>query len=99
MKILVIEDESKVASFLRKGLEQSGYETDLAADGEEASAKIRAGAFDMVLLDLMLPKITGWDLIPLIRQCNPTAPILALTGRGTIDDRVRGLNLGCDDYP
>ncbi len=98
MKILVIEDESKVASFLRKGLEQSGYETDLAADGEEASAKIRAGAFDMVLLDLMLPKITGWDLIPLIRQCNPTAPILALTGRGTIDDRVRGLNLGCDDY-
>ena len=98
MKILVIEDESKVASFLRKGLEQSGYETDLAVDGEEASAKIRAGAFDMVLLDWMLPKITGWDLIPLIRQCNPTAPILALTGRGTIDDRVRGLNLGCDDY-
>src|SRR5881396_827024 len=98
MKILVIEDESKVASFLRKGLEQSGYETDLAADGEEASTKIRGAAYDMVLLDLMLPKITGWDLIPLIRQCNPTAPILALTGRGSIEDRVRGLNLGCDDY-
>jgi DNA-binding response OmpR family regulator len=98
MKILVIEDESKVANFIKKGLEQSGYEVDVAADGEEGFDKFRAVDYDLVLLDLMLPKITGWELIPLLRKRKPTLPILAVTAKTAVEDRVQGLNLGCDDY-
>jgi heavy metal response regulator len=98
MRILVVEDESKVASFLKKGLEQSGYEVDLAADGQEGLDKFSTGDYDLVLLDLMLPKMRGWDLIPLMRKSKPAMPILALTAKGAVEDRVEGLNLGCDDY-
>jgi len=98
MNILVIEDESKVASFLKKGLQQSGYEIDIAADGEEGYEKIRSKSYDLVLLDLMLPKVSGFDLIPKIRECKPGVPIIAVTARASVEDRVRGLNLGCDDY-
>jgi DNA-binding response OmpR family regulator len=98
MNILVIEDETKVASFLKKGLVQSGYDVDLAADGEEAYQKIQANSYDLILLDLMLPKISGFDLIPRIREQKPSVPIIALTARASVEDRVQGLNLGCDDY-
>jgi DNA-binding response OmpR family regulator len=98
MKILVVEDESKVAGFLKKGLEQSGYQVDIASDGEQGWNKFQSGEFDLILLDLMLPKISGWDLIPMIRKSKPAIPILALTAKGTVEDRVQGLNLGCDDY-
>ncbi len=98
MKILVIEDESKVASFLKKGLEQSGYEVEVAPDGEQGWSRFQSGDFDLILLDLMLPKISGWDLIPMIRKSKPAIPILALTAKGAVEDRVQGLNLGCDDY-
>jgi DNA-binding response OmpR family regulator len=98
MNILVIEDEAKVAGFLRKGLQQSGYGIDIAADGEEGYEKIRSNSYDLVLLDLMLPKISGFDLIPKIRECKPGVPIIAVTARASVEDRVRGLNLGCDDY-
>ena len=94
MRILVIEDESKVANFVKKGLEQSGYEVDIAADGEEGFDKFRAVDYDLVLLDLMLPKITGWELIPLLRKRKPTLPILAVTAKTAVEDRVQGLNLG-----
>jgi DNA-binding response OmpR family regulator len=98
MNILVIEDEAKFAKILKKGLQQSGYETDLAADGEEGYAKVRSNNYDLILLDLMLPKMSGLDLIPKIRECNPTVPIIAVTAKSSVDDRVQGLNLGCDDY-
>jgi DNA-binding response OmpR family regulator len=98
MNILVIEDEAKVASFLRRGLQQSGYEIDIAADGEEGYEKIRSTSYDLVLLDLMLPKVSGFDLIPKIRECRPGVPIIAVTAKASVEDRVRGLNLGCDDY-
>jgi DNA-binding response OmpR family regulator len=98
MKILVVEDELKVANFLKKGLEQSGYHVDLAFDGEEGLNLFRNGEYDLVLLDLMLPKISGWDLIPQIRKSKPALPIIALTARVAVEDRVQGLNLGCDDY-
>ncbi len=98
MNILVVEDEAKVASFIKKGLQQSGYEVDVAADGEEAYEKIQANSYDLILLDLMLPKISGFDLIPQIRQCRPAVPIIAVTARASVEDRVQGLNLGCDDY-
>lgn len=98
MKILVVEDEVKVANFLKKGLEQSGYEVDMALDGEEGLAMFRGAEYDLILLDLMLPKISGWDLIPQIRKSKPALPIIALTARVAVEDRVQGLNLGCDDY-
>ncbi len=98
MKILVIEDETKVAGFLKKGLEQSGYEVDIAADDEEAGEKVRSDNYDLILLDLMLPKISGLDLIPRIRERKPLIPIIALTAKTSVEDRVQGLNLGCDDY-
>lgn len=98
MNILVIEDEAKVASFLKKGLQQSGYEVDLASDGEEGYEKIRNGTHDLVLLDLMLPKIGGLELIPKIREHRPGVPIIALTAKISVEDRIEGLNSGCDDY-
>ncbi len=98
MKILVIEDEKKVVNFLKKGLKQSGYEVDVAANGVEGSGKIQEHDYDLILLDLMLPKMSGWELIPLIRQHKPTVPIIALTAKTAVKDRVHGLNLGCDDY-
>jgi len=98
MNILVIEDEAKVASFIKKGLQQSGYDIDIAVDGEEGYEKVRVNNYDVILLDLMLPKIQGLDLIPKIRECKPTVPIIAVTAKGSVEDRVQGLNLGCDDY-
>jgi len=98
MNILVIEDEAKVAGFLQKGLQQSGYRIDLAADGEEGYEKIQNNNYDLILLDLMLPKISGLDLIPKIRECRPAVPIIAVSAKGSVEDRVQGLNLGCDDY-
>jgi len=98
MKILVVEDEAKVASFLKRGLEQSGYDVEIACDGEAGFERFRAGEYHLVLVDLMLPKMTGWDLVPLMRKAKPAMPILALTAKGSVEDRVRGLNLGCDDY-
>lgn len=98
MKILVIEDDSKVANYLKKELQQSGYEVDLAADGKEGYDKIRGSGCDLILLDLMIPKISGFDLISRIRECRPRVPIIAVTAKASVEDRVRGLNLGCDDY-
>ena len=98
MRILIIEDEAKVANFIKKGLLQSGYEIEIAADGEEGYNKVRSGSFDLILLDLMLPKISGLELIPLIRECKPAIPIIAVTAKTSVEDRVEGLNLGCDDY-
>ncbi len=98
MRILVVEDEAKLANSIRKGLIQAGYDADVAYDGETAFDKFREVDFDLVLLDLMLPKITGWELITLFRRRKPAVSIIALSARTTVDDRVQGLNLGCDDY-
>jgi DNA-binding response OmpR family regulator len=98
MKILIVEDEAKVADFLTKGLQQSGYETDVAADGQEGYEKIGSNDYDLILLDLMLPKIGGYELIPKIRNCKPLIPIIAVTAKASVEDRVQGLNRGCDDY-
>jgi DNA-binding response OmpR family regulator len=98
MKILVIEDEAKVVNIIMKGLQQSGFEIDVAVDGEQGLQKAQESKYDLILLDLMLPKISGWDLIPRIRECNPIIPIIALTAKASVEDRVHGLNLGCDDY-
>jgi DNA-binding response OmpR family regulator len=98
MKILIVEDETKVSSFIKKGLEQAGYEAVVASDGEAGYDSFRNEDFDLVLLDLMLPKISGWELISLFRKRKPLVPIIALTAKTEVEDRVQGLNMGCDDY-
>jgi DNA-binding response OmpR family regulator len=97
-KILVIEDELKVVNLLRKGLRKADYDVDVALDGVEGYDKIRDSDCDLVILDLMLPKLSGWEMIPLIRKFKPNIPLIALTARSAIRDRVQGLKLGCDDY-
>jgi len=98
MKILVIEDELKELNMLKRGLLQSGYEVDVAVDGVEGYDRIREGEYDLIILDLMLPKLSGWELIPLIRKFRPLTPLIALTAKAAVKDRVQGLKLGCDDY-
>jgi DNA-binding response OmpR family regulator len=98
MKILLVEDEPKLANSIKKGLLQAGYTVDIAFDGDAAFDMFRAAEYDLVLLDLMLPRLSGWDLIPLFRRRNPSASIIALSAKTRVEDRVHGLNLGCDDY-
>jgi DNA-binding response OmpR family regulator len=98
MRILVVEDEEKVASFIKKGLEQSAYTVDWAPTGREGIDHARATQYDAILMDLMLPDTDGLEVVRQLRQQGITAPILALTARGGLDDRVAGLDSGCDDY-
>ena len=98
MKILVIEDELKTLNILKKGLQQAAYDVDVAADGVVGYDKIRDNEYDLILLDLMLPKLSGWELISLTRKFKPSIPLIALTARASVKDRVQGLKLGCDDY-
>lgn len=97
-KILLVEDELKVVNLLRKGLRKADYDVDVALDGVEGYDKIRENEYDLVILDLMLPKLSGWEMISLIRKFKPNIPLIALTARSAIRDRVQALRLGCDDY-
>lgn len=97
MRILVVEDERKAAEYLQKGLGESGYQVAVALDGLDARHLIEEDDFDLIILDVMLPGIDGWQLIKLIRLRAQT-PVLFLTARDSIEDRVKGLELGADDY-
>ncbi|MEH6565442.1 MAG: heavy metal response regulator transcription factor [Halopseudomonas sp.] len=97
MRILVVEDERKAAEYLRKGLSESGYQVAVALEGLDARHLIEEEAFDLIILDVMLPGMDGWQLIKLIRLRGQT-PVLFLTARDSIEDRVKGLELGADDY-
>lgn len=98
MRILVIEDEEKVASFIQKGLEQSAYTVDWAPTGEEGLELARANEYNGIVLDLMLPGKDGLQVVRDLRARGTTTPVLALTARATLEDRVKGLDSGCDDY-
>ena len=98
MRILVVEDEKKVASFIKKGLQQEGYAVDTAHDGHEAAQNANAFDYDLVVLDLMLPKRSGLDVLREVRTLKPTLPVLVLTAKGAIEDKVAGLDAGADDY-
>jgi DNA-binding response OmpR family regulator len=98
MRILLVEDEHKVAQFLRKGLQQDHFAVDLAADGEEALYLADSGEYDLIILDLMLPKVSGFSVLSTVRKKNPNVPILILTAKTAVEDRVRGLEIGSDDY-
>jgi DNA-binding response OmpR family regulator len=98
VRILVIEDEPKVAGALQAGLERSGYEVTLAQSGEDGFFQASAQVFDLVLLDLMLPGRDGLEVLEALRRRAVKAPVLILTARDTVEDRVQGLDAGADDY-
>ena len=98
MRILVIEDEKKTAAFLAKGLREAGFDADVAPDGETGLAQARATKFDLLIVDIMLPHKDGWDVVTELRRDGVRTPILFLTARDSIRDRVKGLELGADDY-
>src|SRR6059058_3967774 len=98
MRILVIEDEKKTAAFLAKGLREAGFAVDLAADGESGLAAARASRFDLLIVDIMLPKKDGWALVEELRAAKVQTPVIFLTARDGVRDRVKGLELGADDY-
>ena len=98
MRILVVEDERGIADLIEKGLAAEGYSVRCARDGEQGEALALSGDFDLVLLDLMLPAKSGQDLMRSIRATRPELPVIMLTARSTIEDKVEGLDLGADDY-
>ncbi|MBK5293669.1 MAG: response regulator transcription factor [Acidobacteriia bacterium] len=98
MRLLVVEDESRIADFARRGLEGSGYAVDVAPDGGQAMEFIHGTNYDLVILDLMLPDIDGLDLLKRIRNRKASPPVLILSARDAVDDRVKGLEQGADDY-
>lgn len=97
MRILVVEDERKTADYLCKGLGESGYRVEVARDGVDAQHLIEEEAFDLIILDVMLPGLDGWQLLQLIRR-RSLVPVLFLTARDAVEYRVKGLELGADDY-
>jgi heavy metal response regulator len=98
MRILVIEDEKKVASFIKRGLEAASYSVDVEYDGAAGLNRLLKSDYDLVILDVMLPGVDGLSLMKQIRQREIDVPVLLLTARVTVADRVMGLDLGADDY-
>ncbi len=98
MKILLVEDEARLATAVRRVLDDEGYATDWSADGAEGLARAEKGEYDVILLDVMLPSYDGYEIARRLRSQGATVPILMLTARDGIQDRVRGLDSGADDY-
>ncbi len=98
MRILVVEDDRKVASFLQKGLKEEGYAVDVATDGEEGAMKAHVYDYDLLLLDVMLPGKSGLEIVREVRGREKTVPVLLLTARDSQEDIVTGLDAGADDY-
>jgi len=98
MRILAVEDDEKIAAFLRKGLAENGFVVDVATSGGDGLHLARTSAYDLVILDVMLPDLDGWAVLAALRQEGWQTPALYLTARDSVSDRVRGLELGADDY-
>lgn len=98
MRILVVEDEKRIADFLGRGLESAGYAVDIAPDGQTALDMIHATDYDLITLDMMLPDMDGFRVLEKIRNRKTNPPVLILSARGAVEDRVKGLELGADDY-
>jgi DNA-binding response OmpR family regulator len=98
MRLLVVEDEHKLAGVLKRGLEEHGYAVDVAYDGEDGLAMATAAPYDVIVLDVMLPKLDGLAVCHALRSQHSHTPVLMLTARDAVDDRVSGLDSGADDY-
>src|SRR6516165_9590573 len=98
MRVLLVEDHKPLSRALRQGLEEEGFAVDAAVDGEEGDFKARSANYDVIILDVMLPKVDGYTLLQRWRRDGMTTHVLMLTARNSIDDKVHGLDLGADDY-
>jgi two-component system copper resistance phosphate regulon response regulator CusR len=98
MKLLIVEDEPKTGEYLRQGLAESGFVTDLAQNGVDGLHLALSDEYDLIVLDVMLPELNGWQLLQTLRRSNRDTPVLFLTARDQVEDRVKGLELGADDY-
>lgn len=98
MRVLVVEDEPKIAAFIKRGLQEEHYAVDVASDGEEALDMAAAAEYDLIVLDILLPRLDGVSVCRELRQNGLRTPVLMLTAKDTVDDRVSGLDSGADDY-
>ena len=98
MRLLLVEDEPKHVRFIRRGLEEEQFAIDVAADGEEAMDLIEVASYDLIILDLMLPKCSGFEVLKRLRDQQYPTPVLILTAKTSIEDKLRGFELGSDDY-
>jgi len=98
MNILIVEDDTQIVSYLKKGLEEESFVVDVAYDGIEGLSLTRKKVFDVIILDWMLPKLSGIDICTIVKKNNITTPILMLSAKSSIQDKVDGLNNGADDY-
>src|SRR5713226_821609 len=98
MKILIVEDERKTTAYLKRGLEENGFAVDIADNGEDGAYLARTGSHDLIILDVMLPLRDGWSIVADLRRREIATPVLFLTARDAVHDRVKGLELGADDY-
>jgi two-component system copper resistance phosphate regulon response regulator CusR len=98
MKVLIVEDEPKTVAYLKRGLEENGFVADVTDDGDDGAHLAQTGRYDLIILDVMLPRRDGWTIIRELRQRAIATPVLFLTARDAVHDRVKGLNLGADDY-
>jgi heavy metal response regulator len=98
MRVLIVEDERKVAQFLKKGFQSEAFAVDIAPDGSEGLRLAMSNTYDAIVLDVMLPKMSGLEVLEELRRQRITTPILILTARSDVEDRVKGLNSGADDY-
>lgn len=98
MRILIVEDEKKTASYLKKGLIEHGFTVDIASEGEDGLHLARTEAYDLIVLDVMLPGRSGWSIIEELRAAGHGVPVIFLSARDAVHDRVHGLELGADDY-
>ena len=98
MRLLIVEDESKTANALRKGFAEHGYEVDICSEGDEALRRARAHDYSLIVLDIMLPQRDGWSILQALRVAGNRVPVIMLTARDAVKDRVKGLGLGADDY-
>lgn len=98
MRILIVEDEQKAANYLKKGLAENGFSVDIATDGEDGLHLASTEAYDLIILDVMLPLRGGWSIIQELRAAGNDTPVIFLSARDTVHDRVHGLELGADDY-
>ncbi len=98
MKVLIVEDDQEIASFIKKGLQQEGFTVDHSADGEDGLHMALTEAYDAAIIDIMLPKLDGLSIIQTLRQQQINIPVLILSAKRTVDDRVRGIQKGGDDY-
>lgn len=98
MKLLIVEDEMKTVNFLKRGFGEAGFVVSIALDGLEGRRQIETSAFDLIVLDIMLPGMDGWEILKWLREIGLQTPVLILTARDEVSDRVRGLEIGADDY-